>query len=206
MLPVLEEIYSFCHIYYNEFSYKMFPRKTDKQKMKLLCMVLYNEINYWRYKGKRLRYFELDDTGKILSILLYSINIWNTDKNSMEIALHKHQDRVIKINSDLYQYWKRQCKLALSDYQFCAYPGCKKVLDLHTDHVFSKFDYPDLEWNVDNSQMLCSTHNLNKTNNSIDYRTPEMIAAQQKYIKESLNGNNKITELPYKIEIEYKVK
>jgi 5-methylcytosine-specific restriction endonuclease McrA len=188
MQKIIEDLYYYCSEYFEEVSYRHLPRQTEKDKLKILALVLYNEISYWRYKGNRLQYGDLDNTDKVIEIITYNINIYKTNRRSMDIAKAKHKARVATIKSPLYSRWKHACKMALHKYRYCF--KCKSILGLEIDHVKSRYTNPELEYDILNSQYLCKKCNQLKSSDSVDYRTEEIKQAQLEYIRIHHNGKS----------------
>jgi hypothetical protein len=187
--PILQEMYDFISEYLTEPNYRRIPRSTDNEKIRLLALIFNDEMAYHLHH-QRIIDINSMTPDKVIEVLRLCIPIFKNDKRRFIIALNCHRKRVATIKSRRYVNWKEQCKLALSSFQYCAFPGCNTSTDLHVDHCMSKYEHPELEFDIMNSQMLCSKHNLEKGSSDADYRTPEMIEAQKTFIRNKLNGKS----------------
>jgi hypothetical protein len=187
--PIFEEMYEFASLYLSEPTYYKLPRKTDKDKLKLLALIYHNELSYFLHKT-RVSYGLLDND-KIIEILLFCANIFKNDINKFIIAKAKHQARVATIKSPLYLKWKNECKLALHNYRYCF--KCNSILGLEIDHIESRYSNPSKEYDILNSQYLCKKCNQLKSSDSVDYRTEEIKEAQLEYVRIHHKGKSIIS-------------
>jgi hypothetical protein len=182
---IILEYWDYVNDYRFSRYYMHIPETTDRDRLKKLALISQNELSYHMHK-KRIKYSDLDSS-TVINILSRDTAIFKNDRTRFDIAMTLHHSRNKTRQSIRYQNWKEHSSASLTGFEFCACCGSKTSLVLDHCLEHDSFRLERLAYDVLNSEWLCCTCNEHKPSNH-DYRTPEMKAAQQKYVASHLSG------------------